>query len=420
MKNKQLSSLGGLARNRSGQTIVVTAVLLPALLAVTGLVVDGGLVYQVKRRMQTAADAGAIGAAQEMWRGGSGTVVVSAARSDAALNGFVHDSNATVEVNRPPLAGPRSTDGRFVEVIVRRSVPTTFLRVINRNSTEVAARAVAGLINSADGCVMSLDPSERGALTVQGTSALWADCAVYVNSNDSRAINVNGGGCIYAGDVAVRGGWVSNGSANCINPPPSPEMPRALDPLAYLIPPLVTGLAVGVNTKITEGAVTLNPGRYVGGIEISGGTVTFSPGTYILDGGGLKITGNAVVVGNGVTFYNTNTGPIGLWGDFDIAGTVQADLRAPDSGPYEGMLFWNDSNAPNREPGSVIAGTSDSRLEGALYFPTTHVTWAGTSSTANWNMIIAATVTITGNAVVSSDYNNSTILPPTRKAMLIE
>jgi hypothetical protein len=169
---------------------------------------------------------------------------------------------------------------------------------------------------------------------------------------------------------------------------------------------------------MSGGTATLSPGLYLGGIEITGGTVTFSPGVYYLDGGGLKITGNAVASGEGVTFYNTRT--TGNWGDFDIAGTVQANFSAPDSGPYEGMLFWNDPNAPNRNPGSVIAGTSTSRFEGAMYFPSTHVTWAGTSDAANWNMIVANTIKVAGTSLVTGNFSASTIAPPTRKATLVE
>jgi hypothetical protein len=388
------------------------------LVALAGLVLDGGMVYQVKRREQSAADAAALGGAQELWRGNT-SLVVAAARTDSAANGFTHEVNNTlVEVNNPPLNGPRAGNGNFVEVIISREVPTTFLRVVNRNTSTVRSRAVAGLVNYADGCVLALDEDDRGALKVAGTSTLTSSCGVMVNSDDERAIEVEGGGCIYSDEVGVSGSWVANGSANCIYPPPTADLPPAMDPLDYLPEPPMPGL-VATNFKMTGGVAVLSPGRYVGGIEISGGTVTFLPGTYYLDGGGLQITGNAVVTGTGVTFFNTRSSG-GAWGDFQIAGTVQATFTAPDSGTYEGMLFWNDDNAPYRNVGSVIAGTSNSSFTGAMYFPSTHLTWAGTSDTSSWNMIVAKTITIAGNAVVNSDYDSTTIGVPTRKATLVE
>jgi hypothetical protein len=59
-------------------------------------------------------------------------------------------------------------------------------------------------------------------------------------------------------------------------------------------------------------------------------------------------------------------------------------------------------------------------MEGALYFPSTHVTYAGTSTSSSWNMIVADTITVTGNAVVQNDFGASDILPPTRLATLVE
>lgn len=96
------------------------------------------------------------------------------------------------------------------------------------------------------------------------------------------------------------------------------------------------------------------------------------------------------------------------------------DFRAPDSGPYEGMLFWNDKIAPSNNPQSNIAGNTSSRFEGALYFPSSTLNYSGTSTAAAWTIIVANTIGITGNTVVNSNYNATTIQPPTRRATLTE
>ena len=58
---------------------------------------------------------------------------------------------------------------------------------------------------------------------------------------------------------------------------------------------------------VGNSAVTLQPGKYFGGIKITGNAnVTFSPGTYVLAGGGLMVTGNSTLKGTGVTFYDTS------------------------------------------------------------------------------------------------------------------
>ncbi len=410
----------GKKRSSSGQILPVTAILISGMVALTGLVLDGGMIYNVKRRMQTAADAAAMGGAQELFRGNT-SLVVAAARGDSSLNGFTHDVNSTtVTVNNPPVNGPRAGNNLFVEVIISRPVPTTFLRIVNRQYSTVKSRAVGGLVNYADGCVIALDPSARGALTVSGTSTLTSGCGVMVDSTDNRALDVNGGACIYADEVGVSGSYTMNGSANCVQPNgPVANMPPALDPLAYMQPPPRPLIALANNFKITGGTAVVLPGLYTGGIEITGGDVTFLPGVYYLDGGGLKITGSPSVRGDGVMFYNTKTGG-GNWGQFDITGTGQMNFKAPASGTYEGMLFWNDRNAPNRNPDSTIAGTSDSLFEGAMYFPSTHVNYAGTSVAADWTMIIANTISIVGTTEVTGNYGASNISPPTRRATLVE
>src|SRR5262249_32430786 len=137
-------------------------------------------------------------------------------------------------------------------------------------------------------------------------------------------------------------------------------------------------------------------------------------------GTGLQVSGNAVLNGDGITFYNTNTGGGGKWGTFNIAGTVNATLKAPSTGPYEGVLFWDDKNAPDRPPGNVINGNSRSTYVGAFYLPSTSLTYSGTSTTTDWTMLIANTITISGTTVASGASAASSVPPPTRKALLVE
>jgi Putative Flp pilus-assembly TadE/G-like len=408
------------SRMRQGQIIVLTVLVFPVLLGFMGLSLDMGYIYHVKRRMQTAADAGALGASKELWRSNN-SLVTNQAKNDTKLNGFTDGaSGVTVTVNNPPGSGPDAGNSNFVEVIIAQNVPTFFLRVINKQSATVRARAVAGLVTAAQGCVIALDPTSKGALTVQGTSVLTTSCGVMVNSNNTAAIVENGGGCIYSNQVGVTGDWVSNGSQTCIYPSPITEVPPTLDPLAYLTPPAIPATAI---TTCCSG--TLVPGRYDDGISISGGTVYFQPGTYILNGGGLKVTGGATLISlpGGVTFYNTDISGKGKWGTFSIAGNTTLNLVAPtDSsyGGYPGVLFWTDKNAPNKSPGNVIAGTSASSLIGAMYFPSTSVTYTGNSSANSWQMIVGYDITVSGDSEVYSNFGSTTVPVPTRIASLVE
>ena len=103
------------SHGQSGQTLIMVAAMLPLLLGVTGLAVDVGLFYHHKRRMQTAADAGALGGAHEMWRNRL-TAVVPSGRAQASSNGFTHDGTGTVvNIYHPPISGFYVGNTRYVE-----------------------------------------------------------------------------------------------------------------------------------------------------------------------------------------------------------------------------------------------------------------------------------------------------------------
>ncbi len=402
----------------SGQVIAITAVVIPGLLAVAGLALDGGMVYQVKRRMQTAADAAAMGGALELYRG-KPDGIVAAAREDARLNGFENGVNAAVTVNHPPSSGAQAGNSQYVEVIVSQNVPTTFMRVINRNLTIVASRGVAGITNLADGCVVALDPTARGALTVGGGGKLTAGCGVIVDSTDAYALNLNGGGCVDALQIGVTGGV----DGTCLTPAPTLGIPPTLDPLSTLQPPPTPATTTANNFKMSGGTAVLNPGLYAGGMDISGGDVTFNPGVYILEGGDLAISGNTIARGDGVMFYITTSQGSGnpQYGTFKIAGTAKVDFHAPSSGDYEGMLFWQDRNAPDKSTlYADIVGTSDSIFEGTIYLANNETKYAGTNTATHWTNLISKRINIVGNAVVNGHYDQSTIQVPSRKAALVE
>lgn len=429
----------GTGRARRGQIMVLFAMMVPTVLAFMGLSLDVGRYYHIKRRMQTAADAGAMGGAHELWRRNF-DLITPAAKGDSGLNGFKDGSNSvTVIVNRPPATGARAGDASFVEVIVEQPVPSIMLRYFGPESATVRARGVAGMVAWGDGCVLALDPLRKGALTVAGTATLTSSCGVMVNSIDDRALTVNGGGCIYAtggSGIGVTGSYISNGSANCTYPPPTADTPPALNPLAYMAKPVaLAGTPTFNNKTLTSGGsrtdepfIELLPGIYTGGIKIAGANVTFLPGTYIMDGGGFEVTGNSIINGDGVTFFSTKFASGGgggggaplQCGEIHIGGDVTATLSAPSEGPYAGMLFWMDNNCPYKTPGSEIVGTSASKLVGALYFPTTPLKYAGTSQSDGWTIIVAQTIDIVGTSDVNNDYAGSTVPVPLRKVTLVE
>jgi hypothetical protein len=165
---------------------------------------------------------------------------------------------------------------------------------------------------------------------------------------------------------------------------------------------------------------TLQPGLYYGGISIVGNAnVTFAPGTYILAGGGLSVTGNSTLTGTGVTFYNTSG--LGGYSPINLTGNETANFSAPTSGSLKGILFFQDrSIVYSSSNGSTIKGNSSSTFNGAVYFPTTNLTYLGNSSSSGYTFLIADKITITGNSVIGNNYTSLNGGSPVQSSALYE
>jgi hypothetical protein len=385
----------------------------------TGLGIDMGYLRYMKRQMQAAADSAALAGAAEVGYGD----VTSAADADAANNGFTNGVNgAAITVYNPPTSGPNQGNTKYVEVLLSQQQPTFFMKLLGVNSKMVSTRSVA-YSGISGACIYSLDPSETSAFVVNGNANLSTQCGILDNSNDPKAALVtNGGGCLSAKYIGVVGQFKTNSSC-----PPSPTPVNGVaafsDPLAYLAPPTV-GSCDHTSTSLTGGTTTLYPGVYCSGLSISGGStdITFSPGTYIINGGGISISGGANVHANGVTFYLTAPSVSSFKG-VSITGGSNSQLVAPTSGQYASILFFQDRSIPVGSSGadSNIAGGSGTAIEGTLYFPTTNLTYAGNSADSLYTILIADTVKITNTTVIQDTYQ---VLPngtsPIHSAILSE
>ena len=75
-----------------GGVLVYVGIMLPVLLAVSGLAVDASFWYVQKRSAQAIADTAAYSATQEVQRTGNETLAKSAAKNDAITNGHLEKS----------------------------------------------------------------------------------------------------------------------------------------------------------------------------------------------------------------------------------------------------------------------------------------------------------------------------------------
>ena len=433
MRNR--TQLRRLSKDNRGVIIIVTALLFPVLLAFVGMALDFGYVYDVKRRQQNAADAGAMGGVAEVLRNNpTSASVTRAAREDAQMNGFAHyqlpggNPDVTVTVNWP--YGGNATQ---VEVIIQEvNVPIYFMEIVKDGLAVVRSRAVAGWTNYADGCIFALNPAESASFKVNGTGDLNTNCDILVNSSDDTAYFQQSGvsgACVP--NVGMVGGYSSPPSCAGGTDPNVVQIAHFPDPLSHLTTPTSAGLTDWGAANIKNGdQVVLEPGYY-SSFQMTGGEAVMNGGKYYVDGnftinGGILTSygyggsgGTALCValgatcqGNGVTIYVT--GKVTINGN---AGSVNLSSPADDSyGGTQGILFWSLNTGKHKAVGNAL-----SNLSGGLYFPYGELAFRGTNDSGAWQMIVADTGEILGTASTTNDFGGYFPgMPDIRTATLLE
>lgn len=358
---------GNYLRQRSGNVMVLIAILLPALFGMLGLIYDASTLMYESRQLQQIADAAATSAAKELQISG----VSNDARAMAVdcIEEWNNLDDATVTVNIPPTTGPYIGQANYVEVIVNRTVPAFFIQVVGISSNhELQVRSVAGFEDATGpAAIVALDPEPEpltlsagppmvlgvpinlGGVEVLGLGEAEVAGAVLVNNRwegvdehgDPAGVhsgNLLGGlqhgvsctpllglTCLACTDLRVCGGVddLSNYSGTLAGNPTPVQAGRlpVPDPFAVLPVPTLTSDPANVSGTERGGVrvaelpllslpVTLRPGVY-DWIEIISGKVQFDPGVYIIRGTN-PITGIALnilggtITAEGVMFYVTN------------------------------------------------------------------------------------------------------------------
>jgi len=408
-----------------GQALIMFVLGLAAIMGFVALTIDVGLVFEERRTEQTAADAAALAGASAL--PGNATTANQLARDWAQRNGYA-SSQVTVKT-------PYQNDSGKIEVVVAKSVDAMFGRVLGQTSYAVSARAVATRSSSsgANAAFLVLNPTKCKSFSKSGGGNLIINNngGIMDNSSCNPSMERNGGGSVTAAviDYYKPAGYVETGSGH-FTPTPTAVDNRIPDPLANLTPPNFNILGTSVDSggtpltpafkSISSGNTSLHPGVYYGGIEVkSSANVTFLPGTYVLAGGGLKLTGSGAIGGAGVTFYNTYDPQFnknaGACGSINLRGTAHFNFTGPTSGTYKDIVFWQDK-----------ACTVDFAIEGGqggvggvIYVPGGRVNLSGGGNLGSIQ-VISDTVDISGTGDTSVNFYPYISIPLNGGARLIE
>ena len=246
-RGKFMADMRRFARDRGGAGAIMFAFALPIMILFTALAAEVGVWYVEKRRLQEAADSGALMGAFEVRSDSTLTEAgLQTPVENAVENSYsridTEGSMSEVTVNFPPHQGSFTADVAAVEVIIDRDHPTFFLQLIGRTSIPMNARAVAtqnpyGGI--ADACILALGTGACPAINIAGNSNVQlTDCAIHSNGPCDPAVDLDGtvtivADCItastslhsdvtdaYVGDIADYDGSTSGIYMDCGNYPP--------------------------------------------------------------------------------------------------------------------------------------------------------------------------------------------------------
>ncbi|HUQ99936.1 MAG TPA: pilus assembly protein TadG-related protein [Gemmatimonadaceae bacterium] len=416
-----------LARERRGAVIALVGVTMLVLMGMLVLAIDGGNLQRQKRMAQTAADAGALAGAVEIFRNRPDSIPYSA-RSETKRNGFENGVAGDVITVTWPTTTGNFIGSKFVNVVVERTVPTAFASIFGRGSVVVRGRATAG-VTVAESCFIVLDPSAANALELDNSAHLTGSgCGVQVNSTNPLGANAAGTQVqVTAPTISVGGTAV--GGVDKFSPTPTYNSPPMADPMAGVAMPTIPNTCnygTATAAAVFTGVVTLSPGTYCGGITVNG-TFTLNPGVYYLRGGGLTLIGGSNTLrstGTGTTFINTAppTGATYGWAPIFVqAGSVTLDLFAntDPASALPGVLFYTDPAAPYME--NLFKANSVSRMDGTMYFPTGKVKFeSGASFTINGALVAYQVQMSQSVNVTFTGYNGGTQFLALKKATVVE
>jgi len=126
-------------------------------------------------------------------------------------------------------------------------------------------------------------------------------------------------------------------------------------------------------------------GTYCPG-NINNQNVTFADNSVIMITGGLSTKGNSSLAGNGVTLY--------VQGGGSINANSTVGITAPTTGTYAGLAVWFGDGAD-----VTWNGGNTSSFKGAIYAPTSTVSYSGNAASASTcTRLVAGSIALSGTS----------------------
>jgi hypothetical protein len=411
---------------RRGTVVVLVALSLLGILGFAALSLDGALLHQDRRNAQAAADAAALAAVDNLflnWRTNQGLDPAGTAGNEglaaAAANGFNNDGvTSSVAVNIPPLTGDHAGQAGYAEAIVQQFQQRRFSAIWSSDAVTVKARAVArGLWIPQNIGILVLDPASSGSLSSNGGSSVTTNAKIIVDSNSPSATTVTGGGVLTAPEFDITGvPGTSTSGGGTINGTVLDNQVPTPDPLAFLPAPDPSTMTQQSKKTVklqNQGSLSLQPGVYTGGINVTGGNLTLASGIYYMDGGGFSFSGTGNLSAQGVMIVNN---PGSNSDTVNITGTGTINLSPMTSGLYQGISLWQTRASTNT---LTVSGGGAGSVTGTFYAQHGTLKVSGGGGSSVGSQYISWDVTLSGNGGFGITWDPGAVAP-TKLLQLVE
>jgi hypothetical protein len=358
--------LSRLRKDTRGNVLAIGVTAMPMLIAAAAIGVDTIQISLWKSQLQRSADSGALAGAYAL---SQGVNVNAAVNRSIALNDAIVPT--TIDSRNAPTAGPFINDPTAVRVVLTAQRTAPFMAFFGTTPPNVRVEATARVIIPGEFCMLSLYEGTDAGIDASGGAEVTLGCGMAANSRGSNAIEAGGNSSIKADPIIAVGG-IASGQNFLGTPKILAYSSKQMDPFASVPNPTVPA-------GCSSAALTPDNKPTVAGIYCFGSinvkpseSLTLPQGTTIIvNGGDVDLQGDFTAYKSTIVM----TGPSGAAGDVKINAQANIKMSAPNSGPYQKIIFFRDRRASNIE--ISINGGADSDLEGALYFPTSDIKFAG-------------------------------------------
>lgn len=433
---------------RGGQALILASLTMTIMFGTLGFAADLGWNYFLKTRVQTAADAGASAAAVyaaahsdtcSTVTCGVSYTCIGAATSNSLTSGCFYATadgppvlTATMIENNaahPPAGLTGVAPTMWIKATVTASNSNHFLFLSGFHTASIQASSIAGITTTASSgngsCIIALSSSGTG-ISVSGSGTVSTTCGIADNSDFSYSASGNvtarctspatcpiyvngnfsdtGSGNISSSTSINVGGTVSGFHSGSISPAVTTGTTTVNDPFYNKVTTPTVGACTTTGYKYASSTDTvISPGVYCGGMQFAGsGKVTFSAGTYIINGTdsngySFDYGGSGALDGTaGVTFFITGKGGLSA-GPINLSGS--GNFTAPSSGPYEGLLFFQDPGVSYANPNKY---SGSGNVTGSFYFRLSTLNYSG-SGNALAQALVANQINFTGSGNFTQD-----------------